>query len=122
MNTSSRNEQSLKTIQSQLHDIFLSLCGDYPGAVSVRHSYGIFKEFVTIDEEEHGLTSNERQPMKLPTDVPGPPISQREGDGSRGQRSQSTYVDATSQITSSRPIPASSVISKTYKRPQGTFR
>jgi hypothetical protein len=41
-----------EAIQTRLDDIFDAICAEYPGAVTIRHSYGLFKKLGHIDREE----------------------------------------------------------------------
>jgi hypothetical protein len=46
-----KDEFDREDIQRNLDRIFLALCGDYPGAVTVRHSHKLFEELKEIDQE-----------------------------------------------------------------------
>lgn len=48
-------ELDQETIQSALTSVFDALCGDYPGAVVVRHSCKVFEKLASIDGEENSL-------------------------------------------------------------------
>jgi hypothetical protein len=41
-----------EAIQTRLDNVFDAICAEYPGAVTTRHSYGLFKKLGHIDREE----------------------------------------------------------------------
>ena len=52
MNNIRSGEWSNTEIQDLINALFGAICGDYPGAVTIRHSYSTFQQLSQVDREE----------------------------------------------------------------------
>jgi hypothetical protein len=50
---------SREETQKNIDAIFTSLCGEFPGAATVRHSYKLFKRLRSIDQQENRVLDEE---------------------------------------------------------------
>jgi hypothetical protein len=77
LNISDMDKASIESVQKDLHEIYQSFCGDFPGSVSIRESYDIYMSVIKSDVQDLHQEKWEKNQRTLDAKFSSIPVDSR---------------------------------------------